>query len=588
MRGHVSSRPTLYIWVFSLFFLLSFAADEGDFSRWKGRALYQIVTDRLAPTPPFRKTSQCTGDRRCGGTWAGIQAQLDYIQGMGFDAIGISSVLDNLENGWHGYWTRDFNSLESQFGSTQDLQSLLGELRARNMRILFDVNLNHIGPVSDLKGSQIQPFKKDSDYHDSCSIVDWGNWTQVVKCRVGTNLRDLDHDSDSVKKKLVKICATLGKDWTPDGFRLNYAINIDSWFLSYLQEQLPERFLLGQVNHPMNHDVRTVARYSYLLGGVMNYPLYFALQDVFAAESTVGLQRISEVLSESLSRYADPDLVVNFLDTDDTPRASLTIPDSKFMYSALAVVLTSRGIPCVFYGTEQQLTGDRSVSGNRPSLWGASPQNDTNAPFYRFIRQILTHRSGANYALASHTDVYVDSDFYVYLRGESLLVAVTRLKASNLLFTVPANLASVLSDGTIFSSLDGSHITTVTTGKLRISFDGGMPRILKRTKAGSSTSSTGTTGAGTSTGTSTGVGSGTTTTGDTTTGDTGSSSSSEEGTSSSGPPSHLGIALGLTLGLAVPIAIVIFLLIAYFYLKRKRYTDLDGTSPSGAANNSEL
>ena len=42
---------------------------------------------------------------------------LDYIQGMGFDAIWISPVNDNLENGYHGYWATNFETINPHFGS---------------------------------------------------------------------------------------------------------------------------------------------------------------------------------------------------------------------------------------------------------------------------------------------------------------------------------------------------------------------------------------------------------------------------------------------------------------------------------------
>lgn len=56
---------------------------------WKQRSIYQVLTDRFAPTTAAQEsTTQCDTSQRlyCGGTWQGIIRRLDYIQGMGFDA----------------------------------------------------------------------------------------------------------------------------------------------------------------------------------------------------------------------------------------------------------------------------------------------------------------------------------------------------------------------------------------------------------------------------------------------------------------------------------------------------------------------
>jgi hypothetical protein len=65
-----------------------------DASAWKQRAIYQIVTDRFAVTDHGGGFPDLDYTKRqyCGGTWQGIISKLDYIQGMGFDAIWISPV----------------------------------------------------------------------------------------------------------------------------------------------------------------------------------------------------------------------------------------------------------------------------------------------------------------------------------------------------------------------------------------------------------------------------------------------------------------------------------------------------------------
>ena len=60
--------------------------------QWRGRSIYEVVTDRFARTDGSTTVACNTADRKfCGGTWRGIINKLDYIQGMGFDAVCTAS-----------------------------------------------------------------------------------------------------------------------------------------------------------------------------------------------------------------------------------------------------------------------------------------------------------------------------------------------------------------------------------------------------------------------------------------------------------------------------------------------------------------
>jgi len=101
-----------------------------DTSPWLGRSIYFIVTDRYARSDP-KGEEPCAGKGWCGGTIAGVEQKLDYIQNMGFDAIWITPVVEQVPwldhwngTGYHGYWARDFNKIEPRLGTEADLKSL--------------------------------------------------------------------------------------------------------------------------------------------------------------------------------------------------------------------------------------------------------------------------------------------------------------------------------------------------------------------------------------------------------------------------------------------------------------------------------
>lgn len=58
-------------------------------AEWRGQSIYQVITDRFARTDGSTTAACDTGEGSyCGGTWQGIIKHLDYIQNMGFTAVG--------------------------------------------------------------------------------------------------------------------------------------------------------------------------------------------------------------------------------------------------------------------------------------------------------------------------------------------------------------------------------------------------------------------------------------------------------------------------------------------------------------------
>lgn len=165
--------------------LVALAWGKHSKEEWKSRSIYQVLTDRYAKDSP---TSTPCNDlyNYCGGTYKGLKDNLDYIQGMGFDAIWVSPIIKNTEGGYHGYWAEDLYKLNSHFGSEQDFKDLIAEMHKRDMWIMVDVVANHVGPVgTDYSG--IVQFDKAEHYHDNCDIEgdDWTkNQWKVENCRL--------------------------------------------------------------------------------------------------------------------------------------------------------------------------------------------------------------------------------------------------------------------------------------------------------------------------------------------------------------------------------------------------------------------
>lgn len=106
--------------------------------QWRTQSIYQLLTDRFAQTNLSTDACPNLGDY-CGGTWQGIINNLDYIQDMGFTAIWISPITEQIPGitgdgaAYHGFWQQQINQLNSNFGTAADLQALSAALHERGM-----------------------------------------------------------------------------------------------------------------------------------------------------------------------------------------------------------------------------------------------------------------------------------------------------------------------------------------------------------------------------------------------------------------------------------------------------------------------
>ena len=100
------------------------------------------------------KCSDC--NQYCGGTFVGIKKHLDYIKGMGFDAIWISPPLKNKEGSYHGYHNIDLDSINEHFGTEQELKDLIKACHDKDIWVILDAVPNHM--AGDVSIASLKPF----------------------------------------------------------------------------------------------------------------------------------------------------------------------------------------------------------------------------------------------------------------------------------------------------------------------------------------------------------------------------------------------------------------------------------------------
>ncbi|MFD3163035.1 alpha-amylase family glycosyl hydrolase [Herpetosiphon sp. NSE202] len=363
-----------------------FTADD---ERWAGRSIYFIMTDRFANGDPSNDNadgfaSDRNDPRRWhGGDFRGIIQRLDYIKGMGFGAIWITPVSkQNSINAYHGYWQYDPYQIDPHFGTLEELRELVSEAHKRDMLVMLDVVPNHMGDF--LPGSKAAPpFDDPTWYHNKGNIQNYGNQQEVEDGDL-LGLDDLDQDNPATRAELLKWIAWLKSETGLDGMRVDTAKHLPKDFLREF-DQAANTFSLAEV---FSSDAGYVAPYSEYNDAILDYPLHSAFKESLVGGRT--LLVIQRVLENADATYRNVHVNGTFLDNHDNERFLCVAtggPDDQKatqLQQALAVLYSLRGIPIVYYGTEQELSGCKDPF-NRED---AFELDSTATPLYQWISQL--------------------------------------------------------------------------------------------------------------------------------------------------------------------------------------------------------
>ena len=388
---------------FLLFFLLSTYITSKTKDEWKTRSIYQILTDRFARTS---STGSCSLSQYCGGNYQGIINHLDYIQGMGFNAIWISPIVENYAGSYHGYHLTNLYNFNTNFGTEDDFKNLITQCHNRDIWVMVDVVANHVGPVGT-DYSQVYPFNSADHYHDYCDITDWTNQWQIENCRL-SGLPDLKQENDWVTQTLLDWISNLISSYNIDGIRIDTIMEVPQWFWDKFRSSAG----VFQIGEAFNGDISYVADYQNHLDSVFNYPLYYTIQSSFCGSFT----NLEGYWFNSRPIYPAPQYVATFVENHDNPRFLNRCNDrSKFTNAAIFSLLWE-GIPVFYYGGEQYYAGGADPN-NREPLWD---NYNTGTELYRLLgvtNNLRTSKSIWNYDIIQR---YSDDNFYAFTRGDVL------------------------------------------------------------------------------------------------------------------------------------------------------------------------
>jgi alpha-amylase len=272
----------------------SLAASKDE---WRTRSIYQILTDRFAREKGTKDTPcEALLGRTCGGTWRGIQENLDYVQDMGFDAIWISPVVGQipkrtaLGDAYAGYWQQDLYGLNAEFGSEEDLLDLIEDVHSRGMLVMLDVVVNHMawsGDARKIDYSQLHPFDDEKYFHDFCLISDYTPNGDAVECWLGDSkkvaLPDLRTEDEEVRQMLGEWITGMVANYSIDGMRIDTVLHVEPDFFPGFMESAGI-FGIGEV---LTESTQRSCIWEKTIGSVFNVAMYYAITRGFSGPGNV-------------------------------------------------------------------------------------------------------------------------------------------------------------------------------------------------------------------------------------------------------------------------------------------------------------
>ena len=357
--------------------------------------IYLITPDRFAngdpsndAAPGFREPNPARSEMygRHGGDLKGITDRLDYIHDMGFTAIWNMPVQtnDQAKESYHGYAITNHYEIDPRFGTNADYRNLALKAEAKGIKIIMDVILNHCGDghwwMKDF------PFK------------DWINFDGMF---VSTTHRRETVQDPHVSKYDAKMQT---EGWfvpaMPDlnqnnPFMATYLIQNTIWWIEYAHlggiridtypysekhfaakwsdavlAEYPNFNLVGEEwsSNPIITSYWQKGKvnrdgFKSSLPALMDFPLQNALTDAMNENDQdwgKGLNKIYSVLSNDLV-YANPDNLVVFGDNHDMSRFYTQVKHDQALFRmGIAFLMTTRGIPQIFYGTENLMSNPNS------------------------------------------------------------------------------------------------------------------------------------------------------------------------------------------------------------------------------------
>jgi glycosidase len=411
------------------------SADRKSFT--EADAVYLLMPDRFAngntanDSIPgyFQGVHREIPGARHGGDIDGIISKLPYLADLGITALWTTPLFDDNDTqySYHQYACTDYYKIDPRLGKNEDYRRLSDSCHVHNLKLIIDAVPNHCGWkhwwINDLPAKNwinTWPTYTSSNYRMTAWTDPHASESDLYKLTHGwfaPNMPDLNLQNPLLFDYLKQVYIFWMERANIDGIRVDtYPYNdirTAARFIQSLRNEYPNMNVVGECW------VKTPAEIAYYQSGNDNRDDFdsrltsvmdFCLKDVFSEAFNEneswdgGMARFYSLYAQDFV-YPNPNLIMNFLDNHDIDRFSTSVNRDVQKYKmALAMLISSRGYPQIYYGTEIMLDGIRgSYEGNRfdfPGGWKSDKRNaftqqgrtNEENEVFDYLKKLLNYR----------------------------------------------------------------------------------------------------------------------------------------------------------------------------------------------------
>jgi glycosidase len=399
------------------------------------------------------KSNRADPNGRHGGDIQGIIDHLDYLKDLGITALWTTPLLeDNMPvYSYHTYAITDYYKVDGRYGTNQDYIRLADECHKRGIKLIMDMVPNHCGSehwwMKDLPMEDwVHRFPEFTRTNYTISTWNDPHAASIDKMLnadgwFDVSMPDMNQDNPFVLTYFKQFAIFWIEYLELDGLRVDtYPYNdkykIAEWSKA-IREEYPRLNIVGECwqhnpaeNAYWQSGSKTFDGYDSQLPAVMDFPLLDAFGTAFNEDGNQGLSHFYNVYVLDYL-FADPYNMLIFLDNHDSQRFTEQIGyDMKKFKMGVSHLLTTRGIPELYYGTEimmggQKNKGDGDIRHDFPGGWPGDSRNaftssgrtaEENEAF-TYLNKLLIYRKTNPVLQTGKMIQFIPRDnMYVYFR----------------------------------------------------------------------------------------------------------------------------------------------------------------------------
>lgn len=456
--------------------------------------IYLALPDRFSNGDPsndkFADMADTASDRnnpflRHGGDLKGIQNHLDYLSELGITALWLNPVIENnqpqtdeggaMRSAYHGYGFTDHYNVDRRLGGNAAYLSLIDAAHARGIKVIQDAVYNHVGinhwflrdqPMKNWL-NQWESYTNTSYRDDAVFDLLHGSTSDFKVQQNGwfvPFLPDLNQHNPFVANYLIQHALWTVEFFGIDGWRVDTYQYNDLDFMNRcnaaLLEEYPGMFITAE------NAVKTVVSQAFFVRNNLNIPFksnctspndfvfYYAVNDALneKLDWDKGFNRLCIMFGQDMI-YENPDMNMTFLDNHDQNRFFSVIGEDMNKYKqGIALLLTQRGVPQLYYGTEVLMKNFKNPSdaevrrdfpggwpGDRENKFTAAGRNARENEAFNFVKKLAQYRKKSPALQTGQLTQFLPQDgMYVYFRHtdtQSVMVILNQSDAAKTLDT---------------------------------------------------------------------------------------------------------------------------------------------------------